>query len=449
MARADVAVVGAGLAGLTAAIQLAEAGAHVQVMAAGHAATHWAPGGMDVGATPGAGSAQEAVDQLARIDGHPYGFLAGQLPAALAWLRGLLAAAGIDLVGELDDPLRAVPTAIGSTRLAAILPDGMAAALPPWTTDETLVVCGPAGFREFWPDAIAASLRRASSWRGQPGPSRVEALTVELPGLAGRHNLSSLDLARAFDDPGWRLLALDAIARAIEGRVAGPGRLAFPAVLGLNDHPAVLAAARARLPLAPFEVALVPPSVPGLRMFTALRSAVRRHGGRIQVGEAVHGHVRADGQVELRAPAAAREFVLSAGAVILATGGIAGGGIVVEQGGDLVETVLGLPVEGPPIGSGLLDDPFDPAGHPLESAGIRTDAHLRPFARSAADGPAGKVRIAGSLLAGQRYLRQRCGDGVAIASGRLAALELQAAGASSGPVAMAPTVGAGTGQIRP
>ncbi len=429
MARTDVAVVGAGLAGLTAAIRLAEAGARVEVLATGHAATHWAPGGIDAGAVPGAATSEEAVGRLARRAGHPYAFLDAGLPGALAWFRGLLAAEGLVMVGELADPLRAIPTAIGSTRLGAILPDGMSAALPAWGPDETLVVCGPAGFRDFWPDAIAASLRRSSSWRGQPGPARIEALTVELPGLAGRHNLNSLDLARSFDDPAWRRTALDAIARAIEGRIGGPGRIAFPAVLGLDDHPAVLADARSCLPLAPFEVALVPPSVPGLRLFAALRAALRQHGGRLQLGEAVHGTIGADGRVtQLRAPAAAREFVLTAGAVILATGGIAGGGIIAEQEGSLVEAVLGLPVEGPEPGDQLLGDPFDPAGHPLESAGIRTDAHLRPVAAGSPDRLlVQNVRIVGSLLAGQRYLRERCGDGVAIASARLAADELLAA----------------------
>lgn len=442
MARADVAVVGAGLAGLTAAIHLAEAGARVQVMATGHAATHWAPGGIDAGALPGSRTSLDAVERLARLEGHPYAFLADGLPDALAWLRSALGAEGLDLVGELTDPLRAIPTAIGSTRLAAILPDGMAAALPAWTAGETLVVCGPAGFRDFWPDAIAAGLRRPSSWRGHPRPARVEALTVELPGLAGRHNLSSLDLARFFDDPDWRATALEAIARALEGRLQEPGRIALPAVLGLHDHPAALAAARERLPLAPFEVALVPPSVPGLRLFAALRATLRRLGGRLQVGEAVHGVIGADGRVaELRAPAAAREFVLTAGAIVLATGGIAGGGIVAERAGSLVETVLGLPVDGPERGDWLLADPFDPAGHPLEAAGIRTDVRLRPVAPGALERPlAENVRIAGSLLAGQRFLRQRCGDGVAIASGRLAALELRGSGSAPRSAAV---VGAG------
>ena len=263
---------------------------------------------------------------------------------------------------------------------------------------------------------------------------------MELPDLAGRHNLSSLDLARLFDDPAWRRSALEALARAVATRAgtrAGtaetPGRLALPAILGLDDHPAALAAAREILPLVPFEVALAPPSVPGLRLFAALRAALRRNGGRLQVGEAVHGTIAANGRVsELRAPAAAREFVLSAGAFVLATGGIAGGGIVADAPGILREAVLGLPVEGPAGGDWLADDAFSPAGHPLETAGIRTDRHLRPVAprgSGAATRPlAENVRVAGSLLAGQRYLRERCGDGVALASGALAAHEL--AGAS-------------------
>ena len=74
----------------------------------------------------------------------------------------------------------------------------------------------------------------------------------------------------------------------------------------------------------------------------------------------------------------------------------------------------------------LAADAFDPAGHPLEKAGIRTDAELRPVA---ADGAShfDNVRVAGSLLAGQRYVRDRCGDGVALTSGWRAGRSLSTA----------------------
>jgi glycerol-3-phosphate dehydrogenase subunit B len=128
---------------------------------------------------------------------------------------------------------------------------------------------------------------------------------------------------------------------------------------------------------------------------------------------------------------------MSVGDVILATGGIASGGIVGLEDGTLVETVLGLAVDGPTDGDWLLNDPFDPAGHPLETAGVRTDGELRPIAPRATDGAmlADNVRVVGSLLAGQRYLRDRSGDGVAVASGWFAGRAVGPASAIAVPSA--------------
>ena len=426
MPRADVVVVGAGLAGMTAAIALAEAGARVEVVARGHAATHWTGGGIDVAAPDGSHSPAEGIERLARRQGHPYEILGAGLPAALAALRSTLAEEGLVYAGELDDPLRAVPTAIGGTRRAAILPNAQAGALGPWRTGERLVVCGPARFKDFWPDAIVASLRRPAVWGPDVGsggrPSGLEALVVELPGLESRHNLSALDLARFFDDPAWRTDALERIARAIErgGTPRDGGRIALPAVLGLADHVAAFEAASRILPLAPFEVPLVSPSVPGLRLYAALRAALRRRGGRLVIGEPVAGITVEKRRVTgVAATAAVRERVIRTEALVLATGGIAGGGLIGRADGRLVEPLLDLPVEAPPAERWLSVDPFDPAGHPLEAAGIRTDADLRPV-DSGGNVVLDNVVVVGSLIAGQRYLSERCGDGVAIASGHRA-----------------------------
>lgn len=435
MSNADVVVVGAGLAGLTAAIALAEAGARVEVVARGHAATHWTGGGFDIAAPDGSATSAAGVVALARRRGHPYARLRGEVLAAVSAVRVAVADEGLAYIGELDDPLRAIPTAIGGTRRAAILPAAQALALAPWHPAERLVVCGIAGFKDFWPASIAASLRRAEVWERSGAvaeadrPGRVDAVLVELPGTAGRHNLNALELARSFDDPVWRGEALARIARALDGagggssarRGAGLGRIAFPAVLGLNDHAAALEDATRILPLPLFEVPLVSPSIPGLRLYQALRAALRRQGGRIVIGEPVVG-ITTEGRrvTSVAMSAAIRERVVRTDALVLATGGIAGGGLIGRADGRLVEPLLGLPVEAPQSDEWLADDPFDPRGHPLEAAGIRTDAELRPV------GAKGKavfdnVAVAGSLLAGQRYLVERCGDGVAIASGRLAA----------------------------
>jgi glycerol-3-phosphate dehydrogenase subunit B len=163
-----------------------------------------------------------------------------------------------------------------------------------------------------------------------------------------------------------------------------------------------------------------------MRLYAALRAALIRAGGRVQIGEMIE-RVERDGDrvTAVVAAAASRTYTVRTGALVLATGGIAGGGLVAERDGRLMEVVLGLPVEAPPVEEWLSLDAFDPAGHPLERAGIRTDTELRPV------GPDGvpiydNVRVAGSLLAGQRSIGERCGDGVALTSGRRAARSLTA-----------------------
>ena len=425
MPSSDVVVVGAGLAGMTAAIALADAGARVDVVARGHTATHWTSGGLDVAAPRESASTASGLARLSSNAAHPYAFLGREVRPAIDWLRKILAAEGLTYAGDLDQPLRTVPTSIGATRRASLLPIAQAAALDPWTPGERLVVCGVAGFKDFWPGAIAASLERPSVWDRTPGsgdrPAMVDALVAELPGIAGRRNLTALHIARLFDDPSWRAETYGAIAAALRRRGDGPGRIALPAVLGLADHRAAFDDATRALPLVPFEVPLVSPSVPGLRLFEALRVALRRRGGRVSVGEEVVRIESARRRVTaVVAAAAARDRVFRTGGLVLATGGIAGGGLIGRADGTLVEPLLGLPVEAPASGEWLAPDPFDPAGHPLEAAGIRTDDALHPVdgrGRVAFD----NVAIVGSLLAGQRYLAERCGDGVAVASGRRAA----------------------------
>jgi glycerol-3-phosphate dehydrogenase subunit B len=423
MATADAVVVGAGLAGLTAAIRLAESGARVHVLARGHAATHWSAGTWDACALDGAATPRAGIDHLAKTSGHPYAVVGAHLVAAIPWLSDVVGSAGLPYVGDLDSPIRHTPTAVGRTRPVAIVPDAQSAGVRPWAPGEGLVVCGPTGFKDFWPGLIAAGLSRSAVWRGGPGPDRVDGLSVSLRGIAELRNLDGLRLARLFDDVAWRRTALEDIARAVaRQRLGHGGRIALPAVLGLEDHAAALADARRILPLEPFEVPLPPPSVPGLRLYRALRAALLASGGRMQVGEPIARIEIVDGVISaVAAAAASREFRVRTGTVILATGGIAGGGLVAESSGTLREEVLGLPVEQPVPASWLAADAFEAGGHPLESAGIRTDAELRPIGPDGEIAGPREVRVAGSLLAGQRYLRERCGDGVAIGSGWLAA----------------------------
>ena len=168
----------------------------------------------------------------------------------------------------------------------------------------------------------------------------------------------------------------------------------------------------------------MPPSIPGVRLWRTCASGSARRGGRIQVGEAVHAieveHGTACVAVEMAA--ATRTHRIRTDAIVLATGGIAGGGLVATGDGRLVETLLDLHVEAPPTSTtGSWPTRSTRPGHPLEAAGIRTDAALRPLDPATQRAALPNVLVAGALLFGQRYLAERCGDGVAIASGWRAA----------------------------
>ena len=428
MPSADVVVIGAGLAGLTAAIELAERGATVQLVAKGMAATHWAHGGLDVAAPPGARSPANGVARLKARGGHPYAILEPDLGPALSATFARLAEMGLAYRGDLRTALRFFPTPIGGLRPAAIVPVGQAPALEPWSPGEGLLLLGIERFRDFWPPYAARNLAR-QVWN--PGPSRIESAAAALPGILELRNLNSLVLARRFDDPSWRAAAVAALRATIPGK--GRWRIAVPAVLGLERHADVLAEAGDALGHPVFEIPTLPPSIPGLRLFEALRARATAVGVRVQIGFEVAG-VERDGDTitAVATHAAARPLRISTRDVVLGTGGIGGGGLRGRRDGALEEPILGLPVAAPGSAEWLGGDLYGAGGVALESAGIRVDDQLRPV------DPGGgvvlrNVRVVGSALAGMRYLAERCGDGVALASGCRAARLI--AGEASNPSA--------------
>ena len=440
MPSADVAVIGAGLAGLLTAVRLAEGGARVVVLSEGYGTLHWAGGPIDLGFVPGAATAAEAVDALAERAGHPYALLGSDVAPALDWFLQLTADLGLPHVGSLDGGFGPLPTGIGGVRPVSAVPESQAGAFPPWARGERLVIAGHAGFKDFWPRAVASSLSRAEVWGPFSRPARVDGIAVDWPGLRERRNLNALRIAEGFDNADWRVAALDVTARAVASTGPGPLRVGLPAVLGLRDHPRALAEAADRFGAPVIEFPLVPPCIPGMRLHDVLRAKLRARGARLLIGERVARVETTRRKVTAVATTAAtRELVTRVGAVVLATGGIAGSGLIGEPDGVIRETVLGLPVEGPSIGSWLAGDPLDPGSLPIAAAGLRTDESLRPLdpARPADRPLFDNVRVVGSLLAGQQWMVERCGDGVALASAWRAAASLSGKAAKPRAVARA------------
>jgi glycerol-3-phosphate dehydrogenase subunit B len=408
MSHHDAIVVGIGLAGLTAAVRLAEGGARVLVLAKGVGATHLGPCTIDVlGYAPD--RVERPGDALAQLpDDHPYAAVGRDgVAAALDWFKERLG-----YVGSLDENML-LPTAVGALKPSAAVPESMAAgdlrtlsASRSGTGAEVCVV-GLRALKDFHAPLLADNLGRAG----------IGARAVELDlSPERRADVSSLGFARAFDDPAFRA----DVAAQLAARLGAYERVAFPAVLGIADAPAAFGELRDRLAHEVFEVPTLPPSVPGMRVYAALRERLRQAGGRAILNATVVGADRNGPRVTaLRTRVGLREEIRGTDRVVLATGGFASGGLELAADWTAHETALDLPVSGMPVQERFRPDYFDE--QPMSRVGVAVDRQLRPVGLE-------NVFVAGATLAGAAPWKEKSGDGISLATGfRAAELALAAA----------------------
>jgi glycerol-3-phosphate dehydrogenase subunit B len=354
-----------------------------------------------------------AIAALAGRDpAHPYALLGADAVAdAARWLSSRLAdgpLAPYRYVGSPEENML-LATAIGVPRPSALVPETMAAG--DLRQAGRIVVVGFRGMKDFYPALIADNLTRATG-----GGVSVRAVQIDPPpGLDGEPG--TLRLARSLDRPG----AAGALATRLAAVAQDDEVLALPAVLSIGDPHGVWETLARAIGRPVCEIPTLPPSVPGLRLFDTLRALLRRAGGRLVTGSHVVGTKGAGDRVQaLRVHVSGGERSYSTRWVVLATGGIASGGLALDADWRMRETALGLDVAGVPApGEPRFSSEYlDP--HPLGRAGIATDRELRPLT---ADGARRweNVLVVGAALAGAEAWREKSGEGIALASGHRAA----------------------------
>ena len=375
-----VVVIGAGLAGLITAVHAVQAGARVSLLAMGIGRLILTPGWFQVGAFrdhPGVA----ALHEWDTMQAHFYTDPAGHL------LR--------------------LPTMLGILRKTAAAPLGLAAG--DLTEASAPLIVGFAGWRDFDPVLFAGMLEK------QGIPAR--AVHVDFPGRHDAWDLTPTELAHRFDSPAFR----DEVARLVRGRLREEKRVGFPAVLGLHDSDA-LEDMVARIGLPVFEIPTLPPSVPGTRLFHALRRWLLRHGARVQIGHPVVRAITGDDRViGVAVASAGRETIVRGDAFILATGGLYGGGLQSDDRGQVWEPIFDLPVTAEnDRTTWFRPDLLDPAGHPVHRFGLQVDERLRPLG---ADGSPAFANLfaAGHLLAGMDTVIEGNAEGLDLASAFAAA----------------------------
>jgi glycerol-3-phosphate dehydrogenase subunit B len=404
-------VIGAGLAGLTAAWQLAAHGHTVRLITRGWGALYWQAGGVDVlgyyptGNLEPVASPAVALRQLVtERPGHPYALVGlERLDAALSNFGQLCASAGYPLRGSLDHNWL-LPTAAGAIRPTCLASETMVAG--DLSRPSAMVIVGFGHNHDFYPQWIAANLSR----QGIPA----EGVWLDLESLRQRRFVYATTLARMMEQEEFRA----ELVHALRPRLSHAERVGFPAVLGLDQAVAVKNALERDLGRPVFEIPGLPPSIPGMRLHRILTRAIGELGGRVLDGMlASRAETDGDRITAVFTEAAARETAHRLDRYVLATGGILGGGIQTGPEGEVREAVFDLPLLAPATRAEWLRPAFlDPYGQPIYGAGVAVDPAFRPL-NSHQQPLYANIQAVGAIVAGGDYLRERSLDGVALASG--------------------------------
>ncbi|MEA9426920.1 glycerol-3-phosphate dehydrogenase subunit GlpB [Aeromonas caviae] len=422
----DSIVIGGGMAGLSAALRLAEAGQKTLLMASGQSALHFSSGSVDLLESDGDPRAALPAFMAAHPD-HPYSKVGMQnIEGSLADLQRHCAEEGLPLMRQEHNHHRLTP--IGTLKSTWLSPDTCACVTDAPAPDAILLATLE-GFRDFHPALAAANLATHARF----AHSRILTGEIRLPQLAqfsrNPHEFRSADIARLFDKqgPGQQDLLAD-LAREISRVMQGCGvpdchHIVLPACLSLGLVGPRLSELERRTGCTIKEVATMPPSLVGMRMQEALKRRVMTLGGTFLTSERVLG-ARYDGDKVIGVHSQHGEDQLfEADHFVLASGSFFSRGLESRLGGIrepiFNADVLSLAERDAWAGRRLFDH------HPFMGFGVKTDERLRVLRGGR---PLTNLYGAGSVLAHYDPIKEGSGSGVAVATGWQAAGHILAEG---------------------
>ncbi|MCX6049956.1 MAG: glycerol-3-phosphate dehydrogenase subunit GlpB [Chloroflexi bacterium] len=405
----DLLVIGAGLAGLSAAVAAAKAGLNVRVIAKGQGVTHWHAGTLDVlgylPLTDAPIQAPLAASQTLPPE-HPYRLLGEtRLRDALAMFSDWLAASKLAYPSSATpDQNLWLPSAVGAVRPTFLAPQAQLAG--DVSRPEPMLIVGFHGLRDFYPQWIVENLTK------QGYLARAAFLPLNMINeLLERNNVQ---LAEQLEPPSAR----GRLAAALK-KLCQPGeRIGLPAILGVNEHLAVWQDLQTEVDAPIFEIPTLPPSVPGIRLYRALQQQLMAAGGRIEMNMEALAFKAEGQQIQwVETATSARPLKHYAKNFLLATGGVLGGGFNSDHTGRFWETIFDLPLTVPQDRNAWFRHQFlHPQGQPVFSGGVLVNDHFQPVEQNGTP-VYNNLWAVGGVLAHADPIRERSLEGIAIATG--------------------------------
>lgn len=404
-------VIGSGLAGLTAALRLRDAGHHVDIVTKGWGGLLLSSGTLDVygwgkDGHPVLDPYAAIADLVAEDPGHPYAAIGVEaVREGIDWLcstTGLFAKAGNNVL---------IPTAIGAVRPTAAVQNTMVPSL--MEDGKKFLVVGIRQFRDFPAAFIADNLARSPLAKVE-----TRAVTISLAPRKPEADSTGTTFARAFDGtagldgPSTR----DALIHELRAHVRDGETVLLPAILGFAPDAYQEISAELGVPVG--EVPVPPPSIPGRRINDVLIQLCRDKRIDISLNAEVIGFEASGGHVTaLQVQRAGRVTTNKVDAVVYAGGGLESGSIQRNSYGEIRERVFDLPLtfldaEDPETtgvtGSVVVN------GKDIFGTGVCVNADMLALD---GDAPAyDNLYCAGSVIGGARPWSEKSGEGIALGS---------------------------------
>jgi glycerol-3-phosphate dehydrogenase subunit B len=405
----QLAVIGSGMAGMAAAIFARNRG--ISTVQVGRASEiGFASGCLDLFSTLPGHPAKVFSDPFEGIAAlvkarpeHPYARITeDQIRQGFREFTRFMVLAGIRFHGPAPGTNQQIITPAGTLKPTWQVPGAMIAGARAVAGNQRIGLVGIQGLKGFGAVQMAQTLKTKL-----PG---ITGATIAFPGRETAGDLMCEHLAWDLETPA----VMERFIRRLRPHAGPVDVLGLPAVLGMYRFEAQRQTLEQALGRPVFEIPTLSPSVTGMRMKEAFLG---------KPGGPGHHHFPVAVSDITRDRDGFRFFVtrgqetveVMARSLILATGRFLGQGLG-GKANRIAEMLFDLPVTQPQDRSGwLCRDFFDPAGHPVNRAGIETDSFFRPLdANGSIFHP--QMYAAGSILAHQDWKREKSGSGIAIAS---------------------------------
>ena len=392
----DTIIIGGGLAGLTAGIELSRKGQKCLIVSSGQSALHFFSGSLELCSL--ADNPFEAIANLGAD--HPYSKIGLEnVKEMSAGLKNFFKEIGATMKGVKDaNHWRITP--LGVLKRAWLTLDEYAT-FPstgevPW---KKVALLNVDGFLDFHTSYIAAGL-------AQHGVETVVG-SVTLPELEHLRNnpteMRSTNIAKTLKDD-----VLGAFAARINEYAKDVDAVLMPAVVGLTGCTEVVKLKE--LVARPLHfLATLPPSVPGIRMQLMMKKHFQKLGGTYMLGDSVVSGEFENGVLKSIKTANHGDVTFEADNFILASGNFFSKGLSSTVDG-VTEPVFGLDVDSlAERAQWYKRDMFE--AQPYMSFGVATD---NAFKVKKEGKSIDNLYAIGSILSGFNAMKEGCGAGVAL-----------------------------------